>query len=821
MKTPSIIRISPAEITPAGKVTDCSNLRLLHRPAGAVLAPAPALTPITGVTGTLLAEGICPEYEGSCTLRTSVGTDGLHTVAIFNGPDLLAAHTLDTPPLCAMWDGSRFLLMTPTGPVEIFCSHGEWIMTPVCGQPPHVRVECHPAGSLSARTAPVELTGVDFSRTDPAISSAGVRDLGHALSGAYTRLAATASAASLWIAPVIVRYHLLSPSGQRLYTSAPMVMAPDGWTCDSEISVQCAKTSDTAMTVPAITLSAQSFRLSIDTSRLLAHPLWRHRVAAVAICVTPQLHAFDPDADMPWRITRMSTSAPMLSVALPGSTESFASTRHARAVTLSLMAMHIDRLGSVIDSFAPAGSATAVGAPHYSPEAETAAIRQALRMSVTTVAPESAEALLRDISPPNSFIASAVAANAHSVVWGDITPITAPGRPVSEICSAFDHETSWQGVMRVTMRDGSRRSSSIGGDSDMPLAWNPMVSHPHPDAVSVELFIKSASGSISHGIRQLAPSPDGLMALCVDQDLEAVPLTPLDHGIMPSPDTHPTAVVRHSGSVAGAPASSPLSVASVMLCSHQPVVALSPAVRSRTAWDSTRSHFYAFTSGGIYTLSLDRAHRPAGAALIDTRILDSPRARVYTPHGVMALCSGALLRIEASRTRTLAVGLGDVCLGWSAADDRLWLADRLGNLSVRSVLDPGMHHVLTPQSVQEVVQLADRMEIMADGMPHTCAPQASGDMRPVRWRVVIDIGHRRRLTAVCVAMTASRMVGSVTVDAGGGAGWSPMLSLALDGSVNAPVSARLRVPIRRFVALTVEGHVSADFALSSASFTLL
>lgn len=821
MKTPSCIRISPAEITPGGNVTECTDLCLAHRPGGVALVPAPALAPVAGVTGVLLAEGVCAEYEGTCSLRTSVGADGRHSVSVFNGSDLLASHVVDAQPLCALWDGDRFLLMTRTGPVEIFCADGSWQLASVCAQPPLIRVECRAAGSLSARTAPVEFSGVDFSRTDPTVSQTDVRALAKALSRAYTQLAATASAASLWIAPVLVRYHLLSASGLRVYTSAPMVMAPDGWACDTELSVQCTKLSDSSMSVPAITLQAESFRICVDTSELMAHPLWSRRVAAVEICVTPQLHAFDPDADMPWRITRQSTSSPGLSVALPGSTEAFASTRQARAATLSLMAAHMDGLGGVISSFAPSASEVLVGAPPSSPVAESAAIAGVLRKPLVSIAPESPEALLRDISPPNSFIASSVAANGHAVIWADITPVLSSGHPVSELCSSFAPDKSWQGVLRVAMRDGSVRSHAVGGSSHMPLAWNPMVSYPHPDAVSLELFIRAADGSLTHGRRQLAPSPDALRAFCIDSDLAAVPFVPLEGGVMPSAGAARSFGAARSGSVAGAPASAPLSVASAMLCSHHPVLALTPAVRSQAAWDFTRSHFYAFTAGGIYALSLDRAHRPVGASLIDTRVIRSPEACVYTPAGVMALCSGALLRIEASRTRTLAVGLDDVCLGWSVADDRLWLADSLGNLSVRSVSDPGFYRVLSPHSVQGVVQSGARMEIMADGMPHLCAGADTVAARPVRWSVVLDIGRHRRVAAVSVALVASSFVGSVTVGGGGGAGFSPMLSMAVSGCVNAPLVARLRAPARRYVSLSVEGEVSADFSISSVSFTLL
>lgn len=808
--------ILPAAEAKAGSAVDiCHNLMLADSAPGVELRVMRCLSPLPSTMVHPVCSGYIDDgfasFPDLCTLHfpSAQRADGYHPIAVTHHNSAVMTGWIEHKPLCAMTVADGFIIMTEGGQLTLRCRDGEWTHSAISAVSGGVRLRAVSDGELSATTGAYSFADISINRSNPGIGAADNRRLASALCDAYYSMAATAASAGRWIAPVITRYHLLSASGERLYSSAPQVMHCGGWPCTGNISADITVGSDDT-SISGLTVRAEAFHIEMSVPVEL-HP----SVAAIEVTVTPQLHPVDRQAAMPVRITRSSSGA-VLSVALPGATDHFSPRSGAFAGQLGEMAM---RLGALerrvacrpVDVVHGPMAATVVNAPATtSATGEQAMIERAISKAVETVTADSDRALLRDISSPHSFTARRVAVCGSVVAWADISPILSAGYAVGDITADFV-DKPWNGSLRITFAGGAQVAAPVGAPVEMPRRFAPLVSFPHPDAVKIELWLRSADGSeCRRGEVSLTPAPDGLSARYLNRSLEGGELT----AVADYQAVTPTAMVsRISGAVAVADIGSPLSVTAAAVCSAAPVMALTPAVRSGSSWDFARSHLYLFSREGICSLAVDASRRRIASALITSAGVDRPEAVAPTPEGVMALSAGKLIKVSGSRADTLLTGLRAVQAAWCAAEERLWLLDPQGNVDRLHLRRMSQARMLAPIAPDRLVQESDRLWIVEQDSIYVLADETA-DSSPVRWRVMADMPPGRRVRALCLMMEASAFEGKVTVTDG----CRPLLCADISGTVSEPLILRLWAPPRPRLSVEIEGRASAGFVLRDSYF---
>lgn len=112
--------------------------------------------------------------------------------------------------------------------------------------------------------------------------------------------------------------------------------------------------------------------------------------------------------------------------------------------------------------------------------------------------------------------------------------------------------------------------------------------------------------------------------------------------------------------------------------SHQKITALTPASRSQSTWDFSRTHLYAFTPEGTFAISFSAKGAYLTAALIDNR--PALGAAIFTPHGVYCAVRGGLAIFTGSRAKDFINLPEDIAgLHYRDADDLILAVASGGN----------------------------------------------------------------------------------------------------------------------------------------------
>lgn len=764
--------------------------------------------------------------------HTTVGT-----ATLFHLGTRLTIHTADTgftdvaelpsEPLCAITAGDTFIIMTRQGPVRLAYSTEGWDIdsatVPADGTlaTPYVTITARTAGTLTAHTDAVDISGVDFSRDTTSLTDFGAAIMATQLTDAYSRLISQAALGGLWIQPVILRYRIISPSGTAIHTSAPMVISPHGWQCCSTLSATCSRSGST-LSVPAMAISANAFSLSLYID---PQAPWLSSAAAVQLLISPQLHPVDPDATAPTRLQRTSTSSPVLTIAIPGTTSAMASLQTQRIESLRQALARTDTLHTTLYSLPLPLTAT----PHSVTNLSTLSVTQELKLlhsaisepvSITPLQGE--HAILRDIAPPNSFYARSALLSADTVIWGDITPIPSVGHPPADITASFTTSGPWTGAMRIHMQSGQVITSSISGTDLMPAALAPVVTYPHPQASMLELFVSSeADGQTMHAAVPLSPAPSGTHAIYIHPTLSETPLAPTDLSI---PDTDSTlSSSRHQGMLVAASVTDPLVPLAALQCSQAPILAITPAVRTASSWDFSRCRFYAFSPQGIFAVALNAARSALSAAHISPHGITHPQAAVHTPHGVMALSGSQLLSVTAARASVILPRTSATRLGWDAPSQSLWMTDPQGNILSRHIPTGYTTMLYTATPATGLHTIDGSLFIAAQSSLHIPSDPAA-PLRPIFYARTIRTPHPRRIRHLEIGITATDLQGTITLHAHPTPlppsnqflipNSSLLIKIHLSGTIQAPIRIPVIAPPRPYITLTIQAHASPDLHLS-------
>ncbi len=657
--------------------------------------------------------------------------------------------------------------------------------------PPDIFLRTVAAGTAAETIPAITLTDTEFSTSGPALSAKGLSSLSSNLADTYSRLSARVTSAGCWFQPMIGRVDVLDCDGISLYSSPPQILECGAWQCCSIMTMSCSK-DGTSLIVPATTLSVNMYRIEAVVASLGSY---LDNAASIRVTLTPQYHPVDLSASAPYRLTRTDTTAPSLTVTLPGCTDSFSDRTSVRVSDMRALIPRLYSAGYQLGSASAAiGSFSFANTAASSAEDEISTIASALKTTVKTDTSLNGS-ILREISSPNGFRGEVVTVSGDSVVWADISVLQAPPVILRHHADDITATSSWEGTLQLTFADGSSILRSIGSPLPVPTALPALIYLPYPDIKRVEMWI-SDSTSTRYATAELSPSADATASIALDSSLSPVAFS-LWAGDYPvaSGESNESVLKRYPGVIVTASTRHPYTAVAALFITSRPITAIHPAVKSSSSWDFTRCHIYAFSSAGIFTVAFNAAKTNPASVLIDPRGVSSGECTAYTSTAVMALSDcGRLLAVRGARTYPVDEDITASSLEWFIPTNELRLHDNTGG----------------------IVTAID----LTSYQSHTLKSSATGGLVNVCWEARLRLISPSRATKLRLVMAAARFKGTVSLraDSGAGPGASrPLLTLAIDGQVNAPVTARLLSYPCSYLTISVSGLASSDFTISSAN----
>ncbi len=387
----------------------------------------------------------------------------------------------DVEPRCAIATSDGFIVMTDSGAITLFEQEDDGTLAVVEGLgtiPEGITIEGIDMGELTSVAAGLTINGVDFSREVELLSRSDLKRLGETLAEAYERLASVALDGGMWLQPVVVRWHLVSNSGERMYSSAPIVVAPSGWQCAESYTVECSK-GDSSLIIPPIQIKSHAYRIVLKVSEEASQRFVGSGVASIELDCTPQLHIVDSSAAASVRFTNNGDSGVKMSVMLPGVADYFCSRESVNVSRLELMASGAYEMlqRPLAELHHPISSGETILLPAIKESVRTQQLmvyRAIAKVNLNRMISED-ERLRASVARPHGFIASTATVSGATVVWGDVTPILSTRLNVVQMCSDWV-SGECVGFVSVTRRDGGSLfgelqlgpdASTLGGIGDL------------------------------------------------------------------------------------------------------------------------------------------------------------------------------------------------------------------------------------------------------------------------------------------------------------------------------------------------------------------
>jgi hypothetical protein len=395
----------------------------------------------------------------------------------------------------------------------------------------------------------------------------------------------------------------------------------------------------------------------------------------------------------------------------------------------------------------------------------------------------------------------------------------------------FTTETTkgeWRANIKVSFAGGEETVVWHGeGADNAPVAFSPVLSYPHPDALQMTITVSYADGVVRSRTFDLSPLGD--RAVFIDSSFSPLLLTEENEAyVVPAVkqrrDSHP-------GTIITSMLSAPMEITSVLQVTQGDIVAITPAVRSSSAWDFARTHLYAFSSTGLYAVAINSARNAVAAHLMDARGVLRHEAVVATDGAVMAIAGGDLVSVSGSRVKTVVSATDFKKIGWNVGYRELWCVDADGDVKILS--DGGVYR--RDIKVDEMfTSSGGHLYILSEGkLLDATIEQSSGEI-DVYWRarilsdeIVASLGMRRfrlarpQLITWLLFSSEADLLLSLRGDSGTGGECScPLVKLQVKGSLNAPIPARIVAPTRLALEVEISGKVSSDTHFNSVQMLL-
>lgn len=267
------------------------------------------------------------------------------------------------------------------------------------------------------------------------------------------------------------------------------------------------------------------------------------------------------------------------------------------------------------------------------------------------------------------------------------------------------------------------------------------------------------------------------------------------------------------GMLAVAASSNPLIVAASCKICPGKILRISTPVGSAGGWNYGRQHLLAFSTDGIYSVSIDSKMQTISSSLLLQRGIARADAVAITPTAVyVADKGGALLRLRGSKVETVTAPIAPVAIGWSNRFLELWLIDSNG--AAATIDSNGRVSLRTDVALASFVNSS--MAVDSAGALRNLDSETECEMT-VEWCQRTPIDWRAGTHNVewhIDSAKAENLTLTLLCDSGG----TPqrVLELVVNGEINAPICARFRAPRRRWLTVCVKGSLTHSSRLFRA-----
>ena len=635
------------------RVMRCRNLRpLLSGDLCGVGLPQ-SVAMFYGSRPTAVPDGVFTLSDGlRCVL---VHHEGILKAVTGRDGTVSAIWPTDRPPECVVGLDDGVIVMPAEGAARRFVAgrdrdgHVEWRETPLFPSLPPLMIVRRDVGT-AVSTVPAMTMRSSYTTTSQQLDDADRATVDKALREAYIALSDSALSRGRYIQPVVARYRLRGEGGRVLYTSAPVIVAPQSGL--QGVTATLSLTGEGFRQCGATRLTATEFVPAIEYTRT-PDAEWRALVRSVELLVSPQLHPLS--AGLPGHTRKSGASATQLTMTAtlagidPLRDYAGEDTRMA-----SCVAAILDNADSVLQP------------RRHADDTLGEISRLAAILAMPVVSPTADSALAVSVGTPHRFTASAVARSGDLIAWGRlrVTPFEGYSLPEMSI-EAPVAQTSLPTAVKVTMHDGSSVvcTAVIAGRGEPTLS--PLLVYPSGDAVEMTLIAGGKALTVP-----LVPTPCGRMSYYLSPGLSPTALSD-DRGGYVVPSASPRCR-EYPSAVAVCGVASPFEPVAVSYGDGMSLCAMLPAMRHSNSFTVPSARFYLFGSGGISSMTLTDNRRRINLNLLDSRGVSSPKAVTAMAAGVAAIAGGALVAITGSRPVTLLDSCRAGMLGWSGCYGELW-----------------------------------------------------------------------------------------------------------------------------------------------------
>ncbi len=640
---------------------------------------------------------------------------------------------------------------------------------------------------------------------------------------AYRSVVSQAASRHRFVQPVMVRVKACDSSGCAVYVSPPVILAPEGGVqCQT---VEIPLSGDGLSSAGESLLRAVPFSIGVEFPAGLASA-WAGKVTSVQVEVSPQIHAadFSGESEVEFNAASDPTSI-TLRVSAPG----IPLTEGQVAADGTEFRRRVEGLLSHLDSVMITAFTTGVSGGELPPRttgiyaALTADARtQVSRLIATVSSPDERcagdDLVLLSMNYPHSFSAGCGCVSGDTVIWGNLASRLFDGYHASEYATAFSSETAGTTPVTavVTLDDGSQLVVSDTLSGQVPSAFSPLLTYPHPRARQLSVMVGRKSFTIA-----LRPTRDGRMAYALTADcrpMEAAVMLPMH--IVPASDT---VITDYPDCVAAAGSGAPLVLQSLSRCGQGEVSAVTPAPRGNSSLDFARRRFYAFTTRGICSLAAGSGLSTLVATMIDARPVFSAGAVCMIEGAVAAVAGNDLVTVKGNSVKTVMTDCRCNMLGWNVSQKELWCA---GHTEGTIVANTTTDDFYIRDDVSPVGLLSDsgRLYVLsADGYVSDASDELAGKKR-ITMVFRASLARRSSVNGFCVRMFGESVDGTVTLTADNGVHSQlayRLVEFRLLGSLDRPLESRVYAHPFRYVTLTINALVSTDTRLHRALFTAI
>jgi len=648
------------------------------------------------------------------------------------------------------------------------------------------------------------------------LNSADTKTMTAHMLWAYKCLRRKADEAGLMIQPTIARCRLLDAAGDTIATTAPVLLSSKaGFQCCSDIALT---STDNLTTLSGGALTARGYRARLTIPRQLTFP-WNRIVNSIVVETTEQLTPVD-DTHLCSSSLSTDGSATTVRLRLPGvSTSPEANAMRRRSLVMSALSKNAY------------GQQAMIHTPFTTAGHRTIALNDVECHTMPAFIP------LRDA---RSHRTAHYSKPHGTIILTD--PQTEPFNGHTPMSMATDLEqasnTTWQAVatVKILRPDGAETvavTASTGSGTKLS-GFSSLLTYPDADACELSLTVATTA-------------PDGTRTIVTDTyPLTAVPGADMAFHLS---DTYPHMMPRAAANALTIPTSTVAPHTEPGLieicpehlttapynrigCSCGAIAAIADAPRSRATWDFARRKLLIFGADGISMATLDANHRLRSAALLDNRPILSPHniCTAHRGHGLeyIAIAGGDLISVTQSSVATLMRNCKGVVPGWCAAKGEIWLLGE-GNRTRRisfhqnqiestAVMLDGNDKIVSFSQWGGKLLLVTGSS-MLDAGDERFMPEGTPCAISIRHELPSDTAA---LSLIRLPVFAEKFIGEIVVSGDNGSRVAePLVTLDIDGELNAPLNVTMMSPLRLCVEISMEAVTSGDAEIKPPLFKCL